>query len=175
MKTNFSEFLKTKFWSTFQENHSFGFSRKEWMGYRVLVLRQDVAPGLCVCDHPCRKPSDPFATMGLPVTAIHPLVPTAARARQGVPGFICCILSAPASTPGSSAGLPDQHSCSQCRHSNTPALKMDRRAKLAAVSFSLFSPRFCTGCVKLSQKLAVPLFQNLLYFASKFTFATPDF
>lgn len=49
MKANFSGFLKIKLWSTFQENHSLGFSRKEWDGAQGVGAGTGHGPGaLCV-------------------------------------------------------------------------------------------------------------------------------
>lgn len=129
------------------------------MGHKVLVLGQGMALGLCVCDQPCRKPSDPLATILLLATATLHSQPSTGTA-VGV---------ALAPFPASSQPLPHPRSCapwSQRRHSNTPALRMDRREKLAAVFFSfslvLISPRFCPGCVR--QKLVVPLWHLESYF-----------
>lgn len=95
---------------------------------------------VCVCDQPCRKPSDPSATIRLLAPAI-PAFP----AQHGHRRVFLALLHppAPAAPPAAALGWGNRTPWSQRRHSCTPALKMDRRRRLAALSFFIstrFSP-----------------------------------
>lgn len=163
VKTNFNDF-KTKFWSTFQECHSLGFSTKEWdgtqgsgfgIGHRGCA---DVWPALaespqtlqplsgcwlhlCIYFHPMHWHGE------VPFASLHPPSPCRHPQQQRKPGAV--------TLPEGSAGVA------------RPTLKMDRRWKLPCLSFSfslaLTSPRFWAGCMGQRQKLSVPLWHFKFY------------
>lgn len=140
----------------------------ERSGMRHKVLGQDAAPRLCVCDQPCRKPSEPLATLRVLVTAM----PTACLSTAAQPSRLSWLHSL---HPPSLCRLPRQQrragrAALPEASAGTAILLLSKwtgeESWLLSLSFSLakefFSPRFCTGCVKLRQKLVVPLFKNLL-------------
>lgn len=160
MKTNFSGFLRQNSGLHFKKIVALASAQRSGMGHKALVLGQRVAQGLCVCDRPCRKPSDPSATIGLLATAIPAFPPSPPHGHSRV-------------------SLASLHPPSPCRHprqqhraggaalleasAGTARFLLSKwtgeESWLLSFSFSLalISPPFCTDCMKLRQKLVVPL------------------
>lgn len=164
MKTNFRGFLRQNSGLYFKKITALASAQRSGMGHKVLVWGQGAAQGLCVCvtslaENP-RTPRPPSGCWLQPSLRFQPSTGT-----EGCP-WPCCIaqpLQHPrqqrraggTALPGASAG--------------TAALLLSKWTGdggwlLSLFSLALVSPRFCAGCIKMRQKLVVPLWHFKIYF-----------